>query len=45
MTMQAGEPFPNFTGPTQDGETIDLAQYRDGDNLVVFFYPKAMTRG
>lgn len=43
--METGERFPSFTGSSQDGESVDLEQYRDGDNLVVFFYPRAGTSG
>jgi thioredoxin-dependent peroxiredoxin len=45
MAIEVGQPFPGFSGPTHEGETIDLATYRGDDNLVVFFYPKATTRG
>lgn len=45
MTLQSGQTFPSFTAPTQDGETVDLNAYRGDSNLVVFFYPKATTRG
>lgn len=45
MSTQAGDKFPEFVAPTQDGETVNLSEYRDGSNLVVFFYPKATTRG
>jgi thioredoxin-dependent peroxiredoxin len=45
MTIEAGAKFPEFTAPTQDGQTVNLSEYRDGNNLIVFFYPKATTRG
>jgi peroxiredoxin Q/BCP len=45
MSIETGQPFPAFTAPTQDGETVNLSAYRGDDNLVVFFYPKATTRG
>jgi peroxiredoxin Q/BCP len=45
MTIEAGSKFPEFIAPTQDGQTVNLSEYRDGKNLVVFFYPKATTSG
>lgn len=45
MTLQVGERFPAFTAKTQDGETLNLAEYQAGKNLVVFFYVRANTRG
>lgn len=45
MTLEAGVRFPAFTGKTQDGETLNLADYQAGKKLVVFFYPAATTRG
>ena len=45
MLIQAGDKFPEFVAPTQDGQTVNLSEYRDGSNLIVFFYPKATTSG
>jgi peroxiredoxin Q/BCP len=45
MTIEAGQPFPSFSAVSYDGETVDLAVYRGSGTLVVFFYPKATTRG
>ncbi len=45
MSIVVGSKFPEFTALTQDGQTVNLADYRDGSNLVVFFYPTATTRG
>lgn len=39
-----GAPAPDFTTLNQRGETVSLADYR-GKNLVLYFYPKAMTPG
>lgn len=44
-TLQPGQPFPAFTAAAHDGSTVDIDQYRGDGNLVVFFYPKATTRG
>ena len=43
MTMpQAGDPAPDFTLPDQDGNPVSLKDFR-GQNVVVYFYPKADT--
>lgn len=42
--LQAGEPFPNFSLPNQDGKTVKLSDYA-GRWLVVYFYPKDDTPG
>ena len=43
--VQSGEAFPSFTAQNQDGETVDLNDYRGSDKMVVFFYPRAGTSG
>lgn len=45
MAVEPGQRFPSFAAATQDNETVNLDDYRGDDNLVVFFYPKATTRG
>ena len=42
--MQAGNLFPDFSLPNQDGKTIKLSDYA-GQWLVVYFYPKDDTPG
>lgn len=43
MTMpDAGDPGPEFTLPDQDGNPVSLSDLR-GQNVVVYFYPKADT--
>ena len=42
--MQAGNPFPNFSLPNQDGKITKLSDYA-GRWLVVYFYPKDDTPG
>jgi peroxiredoxin Q/BCP len=42
--LSAGNPFPNFSLPNQDGETINLSDFA-GQWLVVYFYPKDDTPG
>jgi peroxiredoxin Q/BCP len=42
--LQAGQSFPNFSLPNQDGKTVKLSDYA-GKWLVVYFYPKDDTSG
>ena len=42
--LQTGDMVPNFSLPTGDGSTVDVADYR-GKKLVIFFYPKDDTPG
>jgi thioredoxin-dependent peroxiredoxin len=42
--LKEGEAAPNFRATADDGRTISLADYR-GQNLVLYFYPKANTSG
>lgn len=42
---KVGNLAPAFTLKNQDGETISLKQFRDEKNVVLYFYPKAMTPG
>lgn len=40
-----GNLAPAFTLPDQDGNKVSLKQFRDAKNVVLYFYPKAMTPG
>lgn len=40
-----GNLAPAFTLPNQHGEQVGLKQFRDRRNVVLYFYPKAMTPG
>jgi peroxiredoxin Q/BCP len=40
-----GNLAPAFTLPDQDGNPVKLRSFRDKSNVVLFFYPKAMTPG
>ncbi|MBL7665017.1 MAG: thioredoxin-dependent thiol peroxidase [Bacteriovoracaceae bacterium] len=40
-----GNVAPNFKLPDQDGTQISLADYKNKQNVVLYFYPKAMTPG
>jgi peroxiredoxin Q/BCP len=42
--LSAGNPFPNFSLPNQDGKTTTLADFA-GQWLVIYFYPKDDTPG
>jgi len=42
--LSAGNPFPNFSLPNQDGKTTKLSDFA-GKWLVVYFYPKDDTPG
>jgi peroxiredoxin Q/BCP len=42
--LQAGNPFPNFSLPNQDGKIVTLKDFA-GSWLVVYFYPKDDTPG
>ncbi len=43
-TLQIGDKVPSFTAKDQDGNTINLSDYK-GKKLIVFFYPRANTPG
>ncbi len=45
MAVQVGDQFPRFNAPKHDGGTLDLGDFRDKQNLVVFFFPRANTPG
>ncbi len=42
--LSAGNPFPNFSLPNQDGKIVRLGDFA-GNWLVVYFYPKDDTPG
>lgn len=44
MTVEAGDPAPDFTLPDDSGNVVSLDDYR-GKRLVLYFYPKAFTPG
>lgn len=43
--LTAGTPAPEFTSPNQNGDPVSLADFRDGKNVVLYFYPKDDTPG
>jgi peroxiredoxin Q/BCP len=42
--LEPGDTAPDFALPDQDGKTHKLADYA-GKNVVLYFYPKALTSG
>ncbi len=42
--LEAGDHAPEFRVPGDDGKEIALGDYR-GKNVVLYFFPKAMTPG
>ena len=42
---KVGNVAPAFTLQDQDGNKVSLKQFRDKSNVVLYFYPKAMTPG
>ncbi|CAI8381561.1 MAG: Putative peroxiredoxin bcp [Porticoccaceae bacterium UBA1117] len=43
--LSVGEQAPNFSLANQRGELVSLEQFKGSKNVVVYFYPKAMTPG
>ena len=43
--IKIGNLAPAFALPNQDGETVSLKDFRVDRNVVLYFYPKAMTPG
>lgn len=42
--LKAGDLAPKFSLPDQDGEEVNLTDFQ-GQRVLVYFYPKAMTPG
>ena len=43
--LEINQPAPQFTAINQDGDSVSLEQYRDKQNVVLYFYPKDDTPG
>ena len=43
--LEVNQPAPDFTAVNQDSQTISLAQYRNDNNVILYFYPKDDTPG
>ncbi|WP_018690669.1 thioredoxin-dependent thiol peroxidase [Algicola sagamiensis] len=44
-TLQAGDKAPDFTLQDQHDNSVTLSQFAGKKNVLVYFYPKAMTPG
>lgn len=42
---KVGKVAPAFTLPDQDGKKVSLKDFRGEKNVLVYFYPKALTPG
>ena len=45
MKVNVGDQAPDFTLPSQTGEDVSLSQFREKQNVVLYFYPKDETPG
>lgn len=45
MTVSINQPVPDFSGATTSETTFRLSDYKDKNNLVLYFYPKDSTPG
>jgi len=43
--MKLGDPIPAVTVPNQDGKPVNLAEEGKTGYTLVYFYPKAMSKG
>lgn len=43
--LQSGQPAPDFSLPDADMEMVSLSDFRNGKNVVLYFYPKDDTPG
>src|SRR6202030_4592363 len=43
--MKLGDPIPAVTVPNQDGKSVNLAEEGKTGYTLVYFYPKAMSKG
>jgi peroxiredoxin Q/BCP len=43
--VKAGDPAPDFEGPTSDGSRLGLKDFLGKKNVVLYFYPKDDTPG
>jgi peroxiredoxin Q/BCP len=45
IKLKAGDPAPDFEGPTSDGNKLGLKNFLGKKNVVLYFYPKDDTPG
>lgn len=43
--LEKNQPAPSFTSTNQDNKPINLADYKDKQNVILYFYPKDDTPG
>jgi peroxiredoxin Q/BCP len=43
--LEKNQPAPSFTSPNQDNKSINLADYKNKKNVILYFYPKDDTPG
>ena len=43
--LEKNQPAPLFTSPNQDNKPINLVDYKDKKNVILYFYPKDDTPG
>lgn len=43
--LEKNQPAPTFSSPNQDNKTINLADFKGKNNVVLYFYPKDDTPG
>ncbi len=44
-TITVGKAAPAFALPNQDGEPVRLGQFKGRNNVLLYFYPRALTPG
>lgn len=45
LRLRTGDPAPSFTAVTHTGETLSLDQFRNRNDVVLYFYPRDDTPG
>lgn len=45
MSLEAGQKAPDFEGKDQNGNTVKLSDFQGKKKVVLYFYPKDMTKG
>ena len=45
VSVKVGNNAPSFTLLDQNGQKVSIRDYRSSKNVVIYFYPKAMTPG
>ncbi len=43
--LEKHQPAPLFSSPNQDNKPVNLADYKDKQNIILYFYPKDDTPG